>query len=388
MNLTRIKLQTTDKNTPGFKNTLGWREFFQKKLIIGLVFSVILHAIFAVYLWQYLHRANQVQISTIEAQLVTKEVPKKIVPEKVSEKVLEKTLPPKFKQENPPEKPAEKPVAPEPPEASAEPPNMAGNAATPPVETSVAETQAEAVPTLPEESEEKTPAYQYVETRFDVYTDNETKKNRAVAGKAEIVYQTVENGARYQISNQMSPKGLAAIFIPDLLQTSSGEIHPQGLRPQDYLYKFGDKKNKTYAAHFDWQAKTLTLQNAKGTQTKNLEEGTQDLLSFMYQFMFSAPLNTMQLHLTNGKKLSVYDYTFEGEETLETKLGNINTVHISHDALEKEEKTELWLATEYRYLPVKIRKTEKDNMYEMLVSSIKTDLGTLQATANGSQSSD
>lgn len=371
--------------TNGGQHAPWWREFFQKNLIIGLFFSIVLHAFLAVQLWQYLHRPNQVQFSTIEATLVKNEPPKKIVPEKT----LEKSPPAKPKPEKKPEKVAEKPAEkpqeplPEPAPELVPPPSaeMASPATEAPavVEEKMAETQTDEAPIAAGEDEEKTPAYQYVETRFDVYTDIEAKKNRAVAGSAEMVYQTQENGARYQITNKVSPKGLAAIFIPDLLQTSEGAIDAQGLQPVDYLYKFGDKKNKTYAAHFDWQAKTLTLHNAKGTQTKTLEAGVQDILSFMYQFMFAAPLNSMHLTLTNGKKLSEYDYTFEGEEVLETKLGNIITVHIAHDALEKEEKTELWLATEYRYLPVKIRKTEKDKVYEMLANSIKTDVGVLNA---------
>jgi hypothetical protein len=371
-----IKLQTT------FEKPVWWREFFQKNLILALVFSIVLHAVLAFYLWEYLHRQNRVQTSAIEAQLVKVEPPKKIEPEKIPEKPLEKTAPPKPKKTPPTEKPVE-PQPPVEPLPVSQPENIATLAPPAPVvEAPAVQTPTvEDSPVVLEEGEEKTPAYQYVETRFDVFTDIETKKNRAVAGSAEMIYETLENGTRYHISNQVSPKGLAALFIPDLLQTSAGEINAQGLQPQDYLYKFGDKKSKTYAAHFDWQAKLLTLENAKGTQTKVLEVGVQDLLSFMYQFMFVAPLSEMRLTITNGKKLSVYDYTFEGEEVLETKLGNINTVHISHDATEKEEKTELWLAAEYRYLPVKIRKTEKDKVYEMLANSIKTDVGVLNNTS-------
>lgn len=374
--------------TNGAQHAPWWREFFQKNLIIGLIFSIILHALFAVQLWQYLHRSNQVQISTIEATLVKSEPPKKIVPEKTLEKSLAKTLPAKPKPKKPEPQPAEK-LQEKLPEPISEPvPPTIAETVVPPtaaptvVEEKIPEPETKEAPNMVGEDEEKTPAYQYVETHFDVYTDIEAKKNHAVAGSAEIVYQAQENGTRYQITNKVSPKGLAAIFIPDLLQTSEGTIGAQGLQPVDYLYKFGDKKNKTYAAHFDWQEKKLMLQNTKGTQTKNLTEGTQDLLSFMYQFMFAAPLSSMHLTLTNGKKLGEYDYTFEGEEMLETKLGNINTVHIAHDTLEKDEKTELWLATEYRFLPVKIRKTEKDKMYEMLANSIKTDVGVLNAASN------
>jgi len=103
-------------------------------------------------------------------------------------------------------------------------------------------------------------------------------------------------------------------------------------------------------------------------------EGTQDLLSFMYQFMFVPPLQTMQLSITNGRKLGVYDYSFEGEEIIATKMGNLNTIHILRSADEGDEKTELWLALDYQYVPVKIRKTEKEGkVYELLVTSLKTE---------------
>ena len=37
----------------------------------------------------------------------------------------------------------------------------------------------------------------------------------------------------------------------------------------------------------------------------------------------------------------------------------------------EEDKTELWLALDYQYIPVKIRKTESDNkVYELLATRI------------------
>jgi hypothetical protein len=106
----------------------------------------------------------------------------------------------------------------------------------------------------------------------------------------------------------------------------------------------------------------------------DLPEGTQDLLSFMYQFMFVAPLQNMQISVTNGKKLGIYDYSFEGEEMVQTRIGNLNTFHILRRSAEGDDKTELWLALDYQHVPVKIRKTEKEGkVYELLITSLKTE---------------
>jgi len=80
----------------------------------------------------------------------------------------------------------------------------------------------------------------------------------------------------------------------------------------------------------------------------------------------------MQLAITNGKKLRVYDYQFEGEETLETKAGKLRSWHIGRSSGKGEEKIELWLAVDYHYLPVKISNTEEDGtLTERIVTRLQ-----------------
>jgi hypothetical protein len=220
-------------------------------------------------------------------------------------------------------------------------------------------------------------AYKYVETEFDVRTGAAEKIDNNSAGSAKTIFQVLPGGNEYQLKSVMQAKGLIALFIPDLLQTSDGYLSNTGLLPQYYLYQLGDNKNKTYRAEFDWESKKLRLISAKSDKKLDLVEGTQDLLSFMYQFMYVPPLQTMQLSITNGKKLGIYDYSFEGEETITTKMGNLNTIHIARRSNDDDEKTELWLALDYQYVPVKIRKTENEGkIYELLVTSLKTEAPT------------
>lgn len=216
-------------------------------------------------------------------------------------------------------------------------------------------------------------AYQYLETDFDVHTEIDG----AVEGNASIIYNLM-NSEQYQINWVTKPKGLAALIISDLIQTSEGVLTKDGLQPMHYLYNYGDKADKTYKADFDWKTKKVLLQTAKATKTEDLPEGTQDLLSFMYQFMHVAPLQNMQINIATGKKLAVYDYSFEGEQTLAGPLGELKTIHILHRGDNLDEKTELWLAIDYQYIPVKIRKTEKNGkVYELVATRVNTNRPTI-----------
>jgi hypothetical protein len=210
--------------------------------------------------------------------------------------------------------------------------------------------------------------YQYVETNFDVYVND----GEARAGKAKIVYDATQ-ADHYQLRWEVEATGVLALFYPNLVQTSEGKVSEHGLQPNQYLYRLGDNKDKTYSAMFNWSDHLVKLSSSKGEKTAELTQNTQDLLSFMYQFMYVPPLSEMLINITNGKKVDEYDYDFVGEETLELKFVNVKTYHIKHFKVDSDDKTELWLAKDYHFVPVKIRKTEKDGtVIEQVATSLIT----------------
>jgi len=212
-------------------------------------------------------------------------------------------------------------------------------------------------------------AYQYVETNFDV----STKIDGLAEGQATITYNLTD-GSHYHLKWLTQGSGLAALLFPDLLQVSEGVLNKTGLQPNNYSYHFGNKEDKTRIVNFDWQTKKVVQKTSKATLTDDLPEGTQDLLSFMYQFMYVEPLQKMQIHIATGKKLATYDYSFEGEENLKIPLGELKTIHIVHSGGDDEERTEVWLAIDYQYIPIKIRKVENNGkVVEMVATRINTN---------------
>lgn len=215
------------------------------------------------------------------------------------------------------------------------------------------------------------PTFSYIDTEFVVLRG----ENGSKIGVTNISYRMQEDG-RYELISATEAKGLAALVVSGkLLQQSEGAVSEHGLRPERFVYQYGKGDNKKQQSRFDWEQRKLTLETAKGVKTVDLPEGTQDILSFMYQFIFAPPLEQMNLSVSNGKKLSEYNYNFEGEETLNTEFGAVRTWHIAKTSQEGSEKTELWLAVDYHYLPVKMRKTEEDgSVIEQVAVQISTDL--------------
>ena len=342
-----------------------------KRLGLAIVVSAVLHSLFFGNMQAFLPTVKQ-EMHTIEARIQMPKVatPKAEVPSAKPEPIEPIKEPP--------------PVAAVSPEANIDGPSGQAELlpepviAEPIVKESIA-TEPQQVPTEIDVSDDETQpvdaglminenAYQYIETEFDV----RTQIDGSADGKATITYNLIE-GNQYRIKWLTEGSGFAALLFPDLLQTSDGLLTKTGLQPNQYSYQFGKKADKSRFANFDWSAKKVMLQTVKGTKTEELPEGTQDLLSFMYQFMHVAPLQHMQLPIVNGKKLRIYDYSFEGEEQVNSTLGEIKTIHILHSGND-EEKTELWLAIDYQYVPVKIRKIENDGkVVEMLATRITTN---------------
>ncbi len=311
----------------------------------ALLFSVLLHIILFGGLqleWPSFDFESQV----IEAELV---LPAKVLPKKTPKKVS-KTKPV-----------LEKKVAEQKPSAAGQ---FAPVTATPPVsveDTLDREPRFSDEPPLPPPS--------YVDLFFDI------KRVGFGSGKAHIRYQAEPDG-RYSLRSEAEAKGLASLaFSGKRLESSFGRVTDVGLKPEEYRFELSNKPEKLQTAHFDWEAMKLTIKNAKAEKVLDLEEGTQDFLSFLFQFIFVPPLNRMQYPLTNGRTLMTYDYQFVGEDKIQTEMGELNAFHIAKSSGDPDEKTEVWLAMDYRFIPIKILKIAKDGSgFELVATRLNTDI--------------
>jgi hypothetical protein len=184
------------------------------------------------------------------------------------------------------------------------------------------------------------------------------------------------DGTRYQLASRSETIGLA-----DLLRSqhrtylSRGELTPAGLRPETFLMSRNRGRGPEEArATFHWPEGTITLGSGGKRHDEPLPPGTHDFVSFIYQLAIDPPApGPRQATITNGSRLQTYVLTVLPEEKIETPLGILRALPITQARTPGAETMDVWLAVEYRYLPVRLRFYGRDGepAGEQIVTEIR-----------------
>lgn len=189
-----------------------------------------------------------------------------------------------------------------------------------------------------------------IQASYDIYMDG------MLIGRLDERYARDQN--RYTLTSTTTPLGLLAVFKPEkIIVHSEGLVDQRGLRPLHFSHQRGQDESR---AEFDWQQGHLTLPLPVPGDVHKLQEGTQDRLSAMYQFMFLSLKDAKNLDfpMTNGRKLDSYHYAISAGTPLETPAGKFDTLYLDSQAKPGESRTEIWLAAQQHYLPGKMIITE------------------------------
>lgn len=192
---------------------------------------------------------------------------------------------------------------------------------------------------------------------------------------AKVTESFTQNGKQYNIKSVTKGLGVYALMGERVL-TSTGAVTKAGLKPIHFELHQGNSAKKTLIADFNWAKNTLNMQVKGETKSEKLELGTQDLASYVYQFMFSPPtIDTVKVTLTTGKKLKQYQYKVLARGAkLDVASKSFKTLHISNLASAGDEKKQLWLAEDQYYLPVRyILTDEKGDNFEQTLTKIHVE---------------
>lgn len=193
----------------------------------------------------------------------------------------------------------------------------------------------------------------------------------------ELKYELTQNGeslgtviekfmidevGNYRIESTTKGIGLYALF-GDRVLISEGKISFEGLKPKRFEVHQGSNASKNAIVDFDWDNQIL-ITRYKGSETKeNIENKTQDLISYLYQFNyenFGEPM--IEFVAATGKKYKKYQFRVV-DKKVELSLGNVNFETTSIQSIaEKDGKpeTQIWLNNKLYRLPIRIRYQEKN----------------------------
>ncbi len=183
-----------------------------------------------------------------------------------------------------------------------------------------------------------------------------------------VVGQTVHtwehDGLAYKLQSLTETTGLAALFKPArVLQASRGEVTAEGLRPLEFRH---ERVGGLDTAAFDWGRRVVTYAGRE----EGMASGAQDMLSMYYQLVLLAPREgVVDLPIATGRKLETYRFEVLGEEVVAMPAGERRATHLRTRS--GGDTIELWIASDLRGLPLKIRFTDrKGEIFDQVADEI------------------
>jgi len=176
-----------------------------------------------------------------------------------------------------------------------------------------------------------------------------------------VGHETLQHDAHsYQIESQLRGKGVFALANRGAVKRSSrGEITPAGLKPVEFRDQRGDREPEF--ARFDWVAHSVTHERDGNRQASPITEGTQDRVSFFWNFAFAPPRGEVSVQVEDGRGTTHFRFAIAGKETLKTDAGAIECLHLRKIKDPGDTRdTEIWLATERSFIPIRLLVVEKD----------------------------
>lgn len=179
------------------------------------------------------------------------------------------------------------------------------------------------------------------------------------SGEALLAWQLNEDTYRIQVE-----AGIKVVFarVNLVVLNSEGAVATTGFAP----IKMTEKRRgrSLTATHFDWGGNRLTFSASQAAYP--LIAGTQDKASVPLQLSAIARGDAKQLSgdidifVGEDRDASVYRFQVVGPEQIDTRLGKLQTVHLTRPPKPGSYKSRLdiWLAPEHGWYPVQIRNTE------------------------------
>jgi len=199
------------------------------------------------------------------------------------------------------------------------------------------------------------------------YTVQAQSKGLTVPAQAELVWR--REGLHYE-----ARWSVQAFLLGSRVQTSQGDVGPQGLLP----LRFAEKNRSELAAHFERGEGRIRF--SANTPDAPLLAGTQDRLSVLLQLgalLAAAPHpasgSEITLPTVGARELDNWTFVVGGVSPLHLPAGDFDGQKLERRPQRAfDVQVELWLAPSLHYLPVRLRLTQSNgDVVDQQLSSIE-----------------
>jgi hypothetical protein len=166
-------------------------------------------------------------------------------------------------------------------------------------------------------------------------------------------------------SSNSEPRGLGNLYPLRPKMQSVLRVGDEGVQPLSYRATDGSAANTRGAdVHFDWDSAHASGTYEAVSLDLPLKSGVQDDLSIQIALLVALRQGHAPgvLSLIDKNSIRDYSYSREGEETIATQLGQMQTVVYASHHEGSPRVTRFWCAPSKGFLPVRIQQKRLDSV--------------------------
>ena len=187
-----------------------------------------------------------------------------------------------------------------------------------------------------------------------------------------------QEGNRWVYRSKSEPRGIGRLFSERPIQESVLEVTDAGVHPLSYKADDGTSSTKRDAdVRFDWEHNRVTGVYEDAKVDMPMPPEIQDDLSVQIALMVELLRGHTpeKFSLLSGNSIREYRYSRDGEETLTTPAGTVQTVIFKSEKQYSPRVTRFWCAPSLGYIPLRVqqRKGQDDVEWTMQVQSVKRE---------------
>jgi hypothetical protein len=177
--------------------------------------------------------------------------------------------------------------------------------------------------------------------------------------------------------SKSEPRGIGRMFSERPTQESVLRVTEAGVQPLSYKADDGTSSTKRDAnVQFDWEHGRMSGVYEDAKVDMPMPPGIQDDLSVQIALMVELLRDHTpeQFSLLSGNSVREYRYSREGEETLKTPLGTVQTIIYRSQKQNSPRITRFWCAPSLGYIPLRVEQKRNDDVeWTMQVQSVKRE---------------
>jgi hypothetical protein len=163
------------------------------------------------------------------------------------------------------------------------------------------------------------------------------------------------------------------VLVAGLHEVSVFRVEEDRVIPKSFVYQVTGLANRRREVHFT--PGSDTIRSLYKGQWYNLPytDATLDRMSQQEQLRLSllndpTPGEDMTIRVADGKRVKDYQLVYRGEETLDTPLGKVDTLHFERVHDDPDRKSDTWVAPAWDYLMVRTVHVEDGKPTELMIT--------------------